>query len=150
MKNESIVNYMLLVSSENQSFFLESVATGEQSNSADWISQDLSQMIDKLEDSGTKISGTILDNTSANKAVWKLLDPNILIDFPRMYEPLSVPHCEGIFSTMKAKQGGLGPSYPPGYPFERLLKFVQDYKDVVSFFSFHHQIKSNLVSIQKS
>ena len=39
--------------------------------------------------------------------------------------------------------------YPDGYPFEYLLEFAISCKEVVSFFSYHHQMKAKLTSKQK-
>jgi hypothetical protein len=47
-----------------------------------------------------------------------------------------------IFAATKARRGRDSPEYPEGYPFEYLLEFSQDCKYVVSFFSYHHQIKA--------
>jgi hypothetical protein len=53
-----------------------------------------------------------------------------------------------IFAVTKAKRGRPIADYPEEYPFEYLQNFVQDCKDVVSFFSFHHQEKAKLVKLQ--
>ncbi|KAH9263253.1 hypothetical protein BASA83_013398 [Batrachochytrium salamandrivorans] len=47
IKNEPIVNYML-ISDSSSTFFLESVSTGEQSHDAKWIAQDMGRVIDSL------------------------------------------------------------------------------------------------------
>jgi hypothetical protein len=54
-----------------------------------------------------------------------------------------------IFAATKARRGRDVPDYPEGYSFEYLLEFSQDCKYVVSFFSYHHQIKAKLESAQK-
>jgi hypothetical protein len=40
------------------------------------------------------------------------------------------------------------PSLSPNYPFEHLLQFAFDCKDVISYFSYHQQIKAQLVKEQ--
>ena len=49
-----------------------------------------------------------------------------------------------IFATTKAKRGCALADYPPGYPFEYLLTFINKSKDVVSFFHNHHAPKAQL------
>ena len=53
-----------------------------------------------------------------------------------------------LFAATKAKGGGTIPDYPEAYPFEYLLNFVEDCKDLVSFFSYHLQEKAKLVKLQ--
>ena len=40
-------------------------------------------------------------------------------------------------------------SYPIDYPFEDLIKFIEDCKDVVKFFHNHHVVKAQLQEAQK-
>ena len=50
-----------------------------------------------------------------------------------------------IFAAKKKDVSGGGPAeYPAGYPFEDLLQFAIDCKDVVSFFHNHHVPKAKL------
>jgi hypothetical protein len=50
-----------------------------------------------------------------------------------------------IFAAKKKDVPGGGPAdYPAGYPFEDLLQFAIDCKDVVSFFHNHHDPKAKL------
>ena len=60
ISNDPIVNYME-VSSET-SLFLESVCTGTQGQTADWIAQDLKRIMEKF----IYVSGAITDNSKAN------------------------------------------------------------------------------------
>ena len=68
IKNESVVNYMVIT--PEQTLFLESVATGEQSHTAEWISDDLICVMYSMP---CKVAGAVTDNTSANKKAWKIL-----------------------------------------------------------------------------
>ena len=52
------------------SLFLDSVCTGEQGHTADWIAQDLKRIMEKL----INVSGPITDNTKAYQKAWKILE----------------------------------------------------------------------------
>jgi hypothetical protein len=68
LKNESAINYMLV--SGDMSLFLESNSTGEDSQTSEFLANDLSCVI---KSTSGKIAGAIMDNTSANKGAWTLL-----------------------------------------------------------------------------
>ena len=53
-----------------QSFYLESVATGTQSHTGEWLAQDMTRII---EENSLEVAGVVTDNTSANKLAWRLL-----------------------------------------------------------------------------
>jgi hypothetical protein len=56
-----------------------------------------------------------------------------------------------ILAATKKQPAGGGPAqYPVGYPFEDLLLFVIDCKEVVSFFHNHHIPRANLKKALKS
>ena len=50
----------------------------------------------------------------------------------------------------KQPDGGGPPQYPDGYPFEDLLLFAADCKDVVSFFYNHHAPMAKLKKALKA
>ena len=70
MSNEPVVNYMAVCLTK--SLFLEAVHTEEQAHDADWLSSDLSRVIDSL---GDTVVGAITDNTATNRKVWNELKP---------------------------------------------------------------------------
>jgi hypothetical protein len=54
-----------------------------------------------------------------------------------------------IFAAAKTKNGGSNAAtYPVGYPFEIVLQFAEDCKEVVKFFHSHHDIKAKLNELQ--
>ncbi|KAH9269353.1 hypothetical protein BASA83_008578 [Batrachochytrium salamandrivorans] len=63
IKNEPIVNYMLI--SDSSTFSLDSVSTGEQSHNVKWIAQDMGRIIDSL---AGKVCGAVNDNTTTNRS----------------------------------------------------------------------------------
>jgi Protein of unknown function (DUF 659) len=65
VKNESIANYMSIF--EKHSFFLESLLTGEESYTSEFIAADLLRVNDELQTRGVNVVGTVTDNTAANK-----------------------------------------------------------------------------------
>ncbi|KAH6574902.1 hypothetical protein BASA62_002267 [Batrachochytrium salamandrivorans] len=66
--NESIVNYMIV--SDRLSQFLESIATEEQSHTAEFIADDLDRVIQSLTAREIKIAGAVTDNTATNRKAW--------------------------------------------------------------------------------
>jgi len=139
VKNEPIINYMLIGSTGT--FFLESVSTGETSHDAKFIADDISRIIDDQRKRNINICGAVTDNTSTNKAAWNLL----IAKYPDMFFHGCACHglhllVKDIFAATKAKRGRPIADYPEGYPFENLLRFALDCKDVVSYFSYHQQI----------
>jgi Protein of unknown function (DUF 659) len=69
IRNDPIVNYMAV--SPTVSLFLESVSTGQQAHTGEWIAADIERVMSKHTDS--MLSGAVTDNTSANKKAWVLL-----------------------------------------------------------------------------
>ena len=58
---------------------------------------------------------------------------------------------KGIFATKKKQpEGGGSAEYPDGYPFEDLLLFASECKDVVSFLYSHRAPMANLKKVLKS
>ncbi|KAH6571036.1 hypothetical protein BASA60_007375 [Batrachochytrium salamandrivorans] len=144
IKNEPIVNYMLI--SDSSTFFLESVSTGEQSHDAKWIAQDMGRIIDSL---AGKVCGAVTDNTTTNRSAWSMLKKK----YPSLFFQGCASHglhllVKDIFAATKTKRGREVADYPENYPFHYLLEFSQKCKDVVSFFSFHHQMKAQLQKAQ--
>jgi Protein of unknown function (DUF 659) len=149
VKTESIVNYMSIF--EKHSFFLESVSTGEESYTFKFIAADLLRVIDELQACGVNVAGDVTGNTVANKKAWKILNER----FPSLYFHGWTSHglhlmAKDIFAATKAKRGRIVADYPEGDPFEYMLTFAQDCKDVVSFFSYHQQEKANLIMMQNA
>jgi Protein of unknown function (DUF 659) len=145
VSNDPIVNQMA-VSSET-SLLLDSVCTGEQGHTADWIAQDLKRIMGSL----IHVSGTITDNTKANQKAWKILERDLLSKFFHG----CVSHelhliVKDIYAATKTKKGGSNVAkYPEGYPFEDILQFAEDCKEVLKFFHNHHAIKAKLNHLQQ-
>jgi hypothetical protein len=145
--NEPIVNYIAI--SPNTTIFLESISTGEQSHSSNWIASDLIRIIEKYPN--TSFSGVVTDNTSANKNAWSQLKTK----YPDLFFQGCTSHglhllVKDVFAATKTKRNG-GSSeaeYPDGYPFEDLLNFANDCKDIVKFFHNHHVVKAVLSKMQ--
>ena len=134
IKNESIVNYMLV--SGEVTLFLEPTQSGEQSHTSEYLAADIARVISSTQG---KISGVIMDNTAANKKTWKILKEG----HPRMFFQGCVAHglhllVKDVFAATKVKMGRAVADYPEGYPFARLLDFAADCKKVVKYFHNHH------------
>jgi hypothetical protein len=149
VRNEPIINYIAI--SPNKSLFLESVSTGEQGHNANFIAGDILRIMQKFPD--TKFSGVITDNTSANRNAWAQLKEKL----PALFFQGCMSHglhllVKDIFAATKTRRQSTCnvTAYPPGYPFEHLLNFANDVKDVVKFFHNHHVIKAALTKMQKS
>ena len=87
--NNPVVNYMAV--SPTKSLFLEAVHTEEQSHDADWLSTDLSRVIDSL---GDNVVGAVTDNTAANKKAWSELEKKYPTHFFHGCVPWSSPSCK--------------------------------------------------------
>jgi hypothetical protein len=129
--------------SPTKSLFLEALHTEEQGHDADWIATDLSRVIDSL---GDNVVGAVTDNTATNKKAWSELEKK----YPTHFFHGCVSHglhllVKDIFAATKKDVPGGGPAeYPTGYPFEDLLQFAIDCKEVVAFFHNHHVPKAKL------
>jgi Protein of unknown function (DUF 659) len=121
----------------------ESVYTGEQIHDAQFLCHDIARVIEKL--SPSRVVGAVTDNTSTNKAAWALLKQR----YPGRYFQGCVSHglhllVKDIFCATKTKRGLDTTRYPDDYPFEYLLEFVVECKELVSFFQNHHSYKALL------
>jgi hypothetical protein len=61
--------------------FLEPVSTNDQSHTAKRVAEDLSRVINQLVGRSFVMNGAVTDNTSCNKAAWKVLKQ----EFPSMF-----------------------------------------------------------------
>lgn len=150
IKNESIVNYMFVSGADSMSVFLESIETGGEAHTADFLAADKKRVIESLPPNA-KIAGVVMDNTSANKAAWRLLQDS----YPSRFFQGCVAHAlhllvKDIFAATKAKRGREVPDYPDNYPFEPLLNFIAQVKKVVSYFHQHHVPKALLTAALKA
>ena len=133
--NEPLVNYMAV--SPTKSLFLEAVHTEDQAHDAEWLAKDIMRVIDAI---GKNVVGCVTDNTAANKKAWEKLEEK----YPNGFFHGCVSHglnllVKDIFAAKKKQQEGGGPlQYPADYPFEDLMTFTADCKEVVSFFYNHH------------
>ena len=138
---EPIVNYMAVC--PTKSLFLEAVHTGSQGHTAEWIAEDLLRVIDGIEGN---VAGCVTDNSAANKKAWQQLEGK----YPNLFFHGCVSHrlnllVKDIFAAKKKQRDDGGPAqYPEGYPFEDLLLFAADCKDVVAFFYNHHAPMADL------
>ena len=149
IKNESVVNYMFVSGAEGMSLFLESNATGIESHTAEFSAQDISRVVENLPPNA-RIAGVVLDNTSANKAAWRVLQNS----YPSRFFQGCVAYAlhllvKDIIAATKAKRGRAIADYPENYPFEPLLTFIAQVKKVVSYFHQHHVPKALLSAALK-
>ena len=120
--------------SPTNSLFLESVNTEEQGHDAEWISKDLSRVIDNL---GSNVVGAVTDNTATNKKVWGELEEK----YPSCFFHGCVSHglhllVKDIFAAKKTESTCGGPAEcPNGYPFEELQQFSLTAKRWLHFFT---------------
>jgi hypothetical protein len=93
----------------------------------------------------------VTDNTSANKKAWEILEQ----EYPTKYFYGCASHAlhllvKDIFAASKTvKAGASAATYPRGYPFEQLLKFVVGAKEVVKVFNSNYALRYQLVKAQK-
>jgi Protein of unknown function (DUF 659) len=126
-----------MIVSPSVSLFLESIYTGEKSHNAQFLSDDISRIIEKL--SSSHVVGAVTNNTSTNKIAWSLLKQR----FPGRFFQGCASHClhllvKDIFCATKTKRGQNVATYPDDYPSEYLLAFLAECKELVSFFHNHH------------
>ncbi|KAH6593552.1 hypothetical protein BASA50_007266 [Batrachochytrium salamandrivorans] len=56
-----------------------------------------------------------------------------------------------IFAATKTKKAGnTEATYPIGYPFQEMLEFIVDCRDVVKMFHNHHVVKAQLQELQRT
>jgi hypothetical protein len=123
--------------------FLESVNTEEQGHNAEWLSQDLSCVI---KDIGDNVVGAVTDNTATNKKCGAFWNSNTLHTFFMVVSLMGFIFLSKISFVKEKKtppRGGPA-AYPDDYPFEELLIFAQDCKEVVTFSHNHHVVKEKL------
>ncbi|MEN9638152.1 MAG: hypothetical protein RLZZ262_20, partial [Bacteroidota bacterium] len=148
--NDAIINYIAL--SPQKTLFLESVPTQEQSHTAEFIATDIERVFQAFPK--TNFCGAIMDNTSANRNAWARLK----CKFPLMFFQGCMSHglhllVKDIFAATKTKRNGDisgEAAYPNGYPFEYLLDFANDCKELVKFFYHHHVVKAALSEAQNA
>jgi Protein of unknown function (DUF 659) len=105
--------------------FLESIATGEESHSSEFIASDLATVIDDLLNRGVAFAGALTDKTAANKRAWTILKEK----YSSLYFHGCASHglqliFKDIFAATKSKRGRPAVVYPDGYPFDHLLEFA--------------------------
>jgi hypothetical protein len=148
IRNDPIINY--IATSPKKTLFLESVSTGEQSHNSNFIASDILRIMEKYND--TKFCGVVTDNTAANKNAWCQLK----LQLPNHFFQGCMSHglnllVKDIFAATKTRKPPSNEmQYPDAYPFENLLEFADNCKDVVKFFYNHHLVKASLESMQKS
>lgn len=148
--NDAIINYIAV--SPQKTIFLESVTTQEQGHTAEFIATDIERVFQAFPN--TNFCGAIMDNTSANRNAWGRLKSK----FPEMFFQGCMSHglhllVKDIFAPTKSKRNGDisgQATYPDGYPFEYLLNFANDCKELVKFFYNHHVVKAALSEAQKA
>jgi Protein of unknown function (DUF 659) len=147
IRNEPIVNYMATCPA--QCFFLESVSTGEQGHTAEWIAEDIERVIKK--NNKTDVAGVVTDSTSANKKAWNLLKAK----FPGKFFQGCASHGlhlmvkDILYPSKRKKANEPVATFPIGYPFSDLFTFTDNCKEVVKFFHNHHAVKAKLKEAQQ-
>ena len=148
IKSDAVVNYMAV--SPDSCLYLEAVQTGQQGHDHEFIANDVERVF-KMYDK-TTFAGTVMDNTSANKKAWAVLHNK----FPSRFFQGCTSHglhlfVKDIFCATKTKKAGDDTAtYPVGYPFEEMLLFINECKDIVKFFHNHHVVKAQLQELQKT
>ena len=157
-----VVNYIAI--NPDKSLYIHSV-TAKVEHSADWLANASIKVVDKLEANKITVSGQVTDNTSANKLMWTTLSKhypdkffygcvahalNLLI--ADLFGPSKTlannpAHVSGTGSTESNR--GLEKMYPPGWPFESLLTFIAECRDLVNFFKNSHYVKVDLLNLQR-
>ncbi|KAI2503210.1 transposase [Fragilaria crotonensis] len=149
IKNESVVNYMFVSGADGMSVFLESIETGAESHTAEFLANNIKRVIESAPPNA-KIAGVVMDNTSANKAAWRLLQDS----YPSRFFQGCVAHAlhllvKDVFAATKARRGRDVSAYPENYPFEPLLTFISQVKKMVGYFHQHHVPRALLKSALK-
>lgn len=134
--SEPIVTYMSSV--EGTSFFLESVATGDQGHSGQWLADDMTRVIEAYPH--IVFAGAVADNCSANKKSWEILSER----FPHKFFYGCASHTlhllvKDILSVSAADD-----------PFENLQRLCEDVKDLIHLFFNHHNLRYVLSRMQRS
>jgi cephalosporin-C deacetylase-like acetyl esterase len=148
IKDDSIMSYMVV--SKDCCLFLESVSTGLQGHNHQFISWDISCIIQ--HNTSMMFAGAVTDNTSTNKKAWQLLQQ----EFSSCYFHGCCSHglhllVKAIITDTKTKKNSTKVvMYPADYPFVTMLLFINSYKDVVKFFHNHHVPKALPQELQKT
>lgn len=141
-----------MYASKNGTQFLESVATGSQRHTAEWISQDLTRVLKSC----TNWSGACTDNTNANKAAWAILKTI----FPAKFFYGCAAHAlhfvvQDIFSPKKkdaSKKKNVATlatgERVPEFPFADLVTFASDCRTIVKFVKKYHVLKAEVEAMQ--
>ena len=150
-----VVNYMAV--SGDKALFIESV-TKDNSHDAEWLSNDMTRVIGKLEHRGRNapsVAGVVMDNTNTNKLMWA----NLSVKYPWMFVYGCASHALHLLvrdilfpSNLKennaayikcrgsrAVNENLEAVYPASdWPFKYLLDHLQQSRDLVNFFHNNH------------
>jgi len=140
VRNDPIVNYM--ATSPRISLFLESLSTGEQGHNADWIATDIHRVMTPHAEynfRGCHHRQYVYEQECLEAA----LDITPFCLLPRMY--IAWPS----FAIKTKKADDVESTYPLDYPFEHLLDFIVDCKDIVKLFRNNHVLKAQLDGFQK-
>ena len=128
IRRESVVNYC---SANNQNtFFLESIATEDQSHSSEWLATDLSRIIQKYQN----FAGVCTDNAPANKSAWAILKQQ----YPDMFFYGCTSHglhlvVKDIFKSTESTTS----STPINHPFQDLQHTLSGCMTVAKYFRSH-------------
>jgi hypothetical protein len=100
INSDPIVNYV--AHNAVDGFYLESIATGKDGHTAQWLADDLTRVINKYPHS---FVGVVTDNTAANKSAWRILEAK----FPSMMFYGCISHglhllVKSIFAIEKQKR----------------------------------------------
>jgi hypothetical protein len=123
---QAVINYMAVCG--KLCYFLESVYTGNQSHTSDFLARDMQRVIEKY--GFLDVGAVITDNTAANKAMWTALK----LKFPRTFFHGCV--CHALHLLVKDIVQRL--------PWFSQLQDVC--KKLVVFFKSHHKLWSQLTT----
>ena len=148
INNKPIINYMAVCG--DKKFFLESVNTGEQEHTSDWLAQDMMRVAMDID---ARITGVVMDNTSANKKAWAKLSSrqNTLLCHGCASHALHLL-VKDIFSPTVSVRATSKPgkTVEMPYPFEEIYQFTSECKDLIVHFRLHHKLKCTLARLLKA
>lgn len=123
-----IINYMAVTC--DGTFFIESSEIDGASHNAEYITSEITKIIEKI--SVNNICGVVTDNTNTNKAVWSMLKQK----FPRIFFYGCI--CHTLHLLVKDLTNSIG----------WLQELSNSTNDIYNFFKSHNKIRYELVTKQ--
>jgi hypothetical protein len=142
--SNSVLTYNV-ASTTREEFFIESVEAKKNRHTADYLAADFERVNASLKGDGEdKVVGFVTDNTKTNKSMWNILRPK----YPTKYFYGCFAH--GLHLIVKHLfDHKMDEKVLVINPFDELIQFMLDSKEMVKFFKNHHIVKSCLEDEQK-